>query len=77
MIIRPWSRVRAAVLGRPRFRVDVWRSDVDHQWRFTVVAANGETVAVSEGYERHADAETMAHALAEPGKWPVAARPHD
>ncbi len=45
-------------------RVELFR-DRERQWRFRAVALNGETVAVSEGYENRKDALTEAVLL-----WP-------
>lgn len=42
-------------------------SDTTGEFRFSAIAGNGEVVATSEGYSRHADAVDEAHKL-----WPEA-----
>ncbi len=54
----------------PEFACHVWRSKYDGRWFFTVVAANNEKVAQSEGYERRIDAVTIAEKLSA-GHWTV------
>ncbi len=43
-------------------RIEVYR-DAAGQWRYRVLAANGETIAASEGYTRRADAQRGARDL--------------
>jgi len=43
-------------------RIEVYRA-ADDSWRYRVLAANGETLAASEGYTRRADAARGARDL--------------
>lgn len=43
-------------------RIEVYHA-ADGSWRYRVLAANGETLAASEGYTRRADAQRGARDL--------------
>ncbi len=64
-------------------RIEVYR-DTAGQWRYRVLAANGETLAASEGYTRRADAQrgardllaTAAQVTTDPPPEPDSPNPH-
>lgn len=41
----------------------VFRSGTDSQWYFEVVAANGEIISASEGYENKGDAVDIVYEI--------------